>query len=63
MEGALTMTMTCWRIESMGRVMPGMESMVATTLLDAMVGAQGLAVVKSMVIWLMAIERIKPKST
>jgi hypothetical protein len=43
--------------------MPGMESMVATTSLDAMVGAQGLAVVKSIVIWLMAIERMRPKST
>lgn len=47
----------------MGRVMPGMESMVATTLLDEVVGAQGLAGVKSMDIWLILIAWIKPTLT
>jgi hypothetical protein len=47
----------------MGRVIPGMESMVATTLLEEVVGAHGLAVVKSIDIWLTAIVRIKPRLT
>lgn len=40
-----------------------MESIVATTLLDDVVGAQGLEGVKSMDIWLIAMARIKPTLT
>lgn len=47
----------------MGRVIPGMDSMVATTLLDEVVGAHGSAGVKSIDIWLIVIVLIKPKGT
>lgn len=47
----------------MGREMPGMESIVATTLLEEVVGAHGLAVVKSIDIWLTVMVRIRPRLT
>lgn len=53
----------CWATESIGRVMPGMESIVATMLLEEVVGAHGLAGVKSIDIWLTAMLRIKPRLT
>ena len=40
-----------------------MESIVATTLLDAVVGAHRFEGVKSMVIWLIAMDLIKPMLT
>ena len=59
----LSTRMMCWRTESMGRVIPGIESIVATTLLDEVEGAQALAGVKSMDIWLIAMVLIKPRLT